>query len=827
MNTIINLAVSNNKNNKTRSSLIVLSITLTTMLLTIIVCFCNGIIKSNKANASQMYGSYFGIYKNVSEEQIKEMELRNEFSDIGRIAYAGEVKNEKDSRLYWVDEVTRKLINISKQIESGNYPEREQEIAAEKSFFQSLGYTNPQIGDEISLESRIDSEHKFAIKQFIISGFIQESTKKSAQGKTNKSYIAYISNSFYENEIEAKNKAYNVYFRLRDNKDITSDNAEEVLKKLAGKCGITESQVSANDYYLMCALDPGTDTIVVGILISLCVIIFSVVVIYNIFLVGLAQKVHEYGKLKGIGTTKKQLATVVKIEGMLLSVVGIPIGLVIGCLVSKYTFNWLMDQAASFNSGVKLKDISIFSAPLLIAVVIIAVLTTRIALQKPIKIVSKISPINAMRYQENTNDKKSLRRGHKSINIKTMILANMSSNKRRTITTICTMGLSCVLFVIVANFIGNIDVQYDARQSIEHGQYEISLDYALRDSAYPENNLDRILEANPLGADLIEKIRAIDGVTDVKIRKILAMKEMERDKKIGDLSSASKNQTGGLVSVAVLDREDFAKYVKNSEKTGTFDYDTVSEQNAILFGSSFFMKEYGYFINQDIEADLYNGNNHVSYQGEVIGAFGNCDQKWVITDETYQNLKLNDGGNGYVWVDCAEENSPEVKAALNELLSDVQHVEVNSYDDVLKESQMSCRYMKLMVYFYLVILGIIGFMNMANTMIVSIVTRKQELGVLQAIGMTNHQLNRMLQAEGLIYTIGTIAVAMLVGIPFGYALFLYGKDNGWIGLNVYHFPWLEIMLMVVVIGLLQMILSFVLSRNIRNESLVERIQYRE
>jgi len=77
---------------------------------------------------------------------------------------------------------------------------------------------------------------------------------------------------------------------------------------------------------------------------------------------------------------------------------------------------------------------------------------------------------------------------------------------------------------------------------------------------------------------------------------------------------------------------------------------------------------------------------------------------------------------------------------------------------------------------------------MANTMIMNITTKKQEYGVLQAVGMTNKQLNLCLQLQGLIFTVGTICVALIIGLPLGYALFSYAKHNGIFGMNIYHVP---------------------------------------
>ena len=96
---------------------------------------------------------------------------------------------------------------------------------------------------------------------------------------------------------------------------------------------------------------------------------------------------------------------------------------------------------------------------------------------------------------------------------------------------------------------------------------------------------------------------------------------------------------------------------------------------------------------------------------------------------------------------------------------------------------------------------------------------------MQAVGMTNKQLNLCLQLQGLMFTVGTICVALVVGLPLGYALFAYAKHNGIFGMNVYHVPIAPILAMILLVGLLQIVLSLVLSSNLKKETLVERIRY--
>ncbi|MFR8180397.1 MAG: hypothetical protein ACLU80_11510 [Dorea sp.] len=72
------------------------------------------------------------------------------------------------------------------------------------------------------------------------------------------------------------------------------------------------------------------------------------------------------------------------------------------------------------------------------------------------------------------------------------------------------------MFVIISNYVGNIDTEHEARIAINHGQFELQLDYSQNyDEAYSENNLDTILQNNPLNDSLIKEIKTIPGVTDV------------------------------------------------------------------------------------------------------------------------------------------------------------------------------------------------------------------------------------------------------------------------------------------------------------------------
>lgn len=800
MKTVTQLALANNRANKNRSILITISIVLTTMLLTVIAVWGNGLVRTQKFNAGEMYGTYYGRFRNIDQSQIQEMNRRSEFDKIGKTAYVGEVESQLKMAIWSTDETARELANMDDLLVEGGYPDAETEITAQRAFFKEIGYPDVQIGDRIRLNYRTDSASKYKAEEFVVSGILQENELQK------NGYTAYISESCYERGTEEGKRRYTVSFSLNDSVQIDTDNYEEVIQELAGKIGIDKKRVSVNSMYLFWMLDPGTETIVVCAGIALIVILFSVIVIYNIFQVGITQKIQEYGKLKAIGMTRRQLRQVIHREGMSLAMIGIPLGLVLGYILSVVSFGFVIEQAQAMEN-MEFTRVSLFSVPMLLTAAVLAVVTVWTALQKPMRIVSSISPIEAVRYRESRGKRgNGIRRGKESIGVRGLMSANLSENRGRTVMTIFTMGLSCVLFVVMANLVGNMDEEYEARSMVLHGEYQIELDYSMNDTAYPENNLENILKDNPIGSKTEEKIRAIEGVTEVRNRKIFII----------DVEGY------GPMTVSVLDREEFGR-VEAEDSSLFVDYEKAVKENSIFYGASFFLKDAGLEIGQKLNVTLPDGR---TWETSIQGASGPvADTDWLMTDETFRMLNLTGDNNGYLFVDCAQKDLGKVQEELSVILADAQHIEISTYQDAIKMAVYSIRIMKLAVYAFLFIIGLIGFMNLANTMIINVITRRQEFGVLQAVGMTNAQLNRMLQSEGLLFTAGTVLVAVVFGIPLGYGLFCYGKSISMYGLNHYHFPVAEITVLFVVLLLLQLMLSYILSRNIKKDSLVERIRY--
>lgn len=810
--TIPRLALSNVRQNKSRSVLMILSIFLTTLLLAAIAGVGCGTVRNNQVNAGNLYGNYVATLTRVSEEQYEMLKLRSEFTHVGREAYVAEADSGKagvDMRLSYMDITAAENTNFIHTLKAGILPKAENEIAASAEFFEKFGLLDAKPGDCVSVPLRLDSRSKFEEKGFIVSGVI----KSPQTGTVQKAFQGFVSQEFYESLYTKEMRSYEVNLRMNETLMEERVDCEEVLWEAAGLCGVKKENISPNKPYLRWMYNTDTEMIFGCILIGLLVIVVSVAVIYNIFQVGMVQKIQEYGKIKALGATRKQMKKLILREGMLLAIIGIPLGLLAGCGVAFLMCRELIATSQAM-AGVELENVSVISLPLLLVVTVSAFLTVRLALSHPMRVAAKASPVEAMRYQENTSRGKSVRKGRRSISVFGMTLSNLSANRRRTVSTICTMGLSCVLFVSLSNLAGNIDNKFEARRYVEYGQFSIELDWSLNDEAYPEKNLCQIQRNNLLGEEFQEKLKAIPGVTEVKSRKNF---------EVENLSLSSMDADGAYTTICVLDREGFERYGKGSV-LGTVDYDEVAAADGILYGYSHFMEEYGYKIGQQLQMKDMTGSG-VVYKGELMGAFGSAPGAWVITQDTFDKLGITEDVTEIVWADCKQKDKASVEAAILQLVAGVEHLETDSYDNAFKQTQYGSKVMQGGVYMFLGLLGIIGFFNMANTIITGAVTRKRELGVLQAVGMTNRQLNWMMQLEGILFSAGTAAVSLIIGSPLGYALYRYAKEMQFYGINEYHFPLMEISVMILAIVLLQASLSFLLSRNLRKESLVERIVY--
>lgn len=68
-----------------------------------------------------------------------------------------------------------------------------------------------------------------------------------------------------------------------------------------------------------------------------------------------------------------------------------------------------------------------------------------------------------------------------------------------------------------------------------------------------------------------------------------------------------------------------------------------------------------------------------------------------------------------------------MEQSLNTLISNTSHIKMDTYHAQLQYAELAARMMKLGCYLFIAVVGLIGFMNMANTMIMNITTKSRNM----------------------------------------------------------------------------------------------------
>ena len=121
-----------------------------------------------------------------------------------------------------------------------------------------------------------------------------------------------------------------------------------------------------------------------------------------------------------------------------------------------------------------------------------------------------------------------------------------------------------------------------------------------------------------------------------------------------------------------------------------------------------------------------------------------------------------------------------------------------------------------------IIIGFVGLLNFFNTIMAGIITRKNELAVLQAIGMTGKQVKTMLVTEGLVYTVGSGLVALILSLIF--IPIVNGAADNVFWFYSQHISVTPVLITIPFMALIGICVPLISYKGISRASIVERIR---
>lgn len=814
------VAYCNMRHYKSKNILIGIAIILTTLLLFVIPSIGKDMVEVNFAVINKIYPTWHALYRNVDESTVMKLAAHHDVKTYGLRSDAGYMNLEDATvSMMYMDRTGMELYKV--KLKEGQLPQKENDIVVSKGILEALGQ-NGKIGDTITVPYQIlkdDGLDYTKEKDFRICGFLADNESSKEQ----KQYTSLVSEAFLKAEIPVEQVKYRFLLQVNGQKGNTTADYTETIQNIARQFGISEDDMNINKEYLAANyVDPATIPVIVGIM--LIVVLAGIITIYSVYYVSMNQRVREFGKLKAIGATKRQLRQIVLREGMGVALFAIPIGLLIGTVAVKVVLLQFVEHAKDSNvliteayKVVAKGEVQLYYWWIYLLAIAVTLCTVYLSLMKPMRMAAKVSEIEAMRYQGGSKRQKSSRKGYQFLNIGRLTKRNLAENKKKSTITIVSMAVTGIFVMMVATVLSCANPMESAKSSIV-GQYEISPIVESGNKEHPEYEWAEVQKNNPLNEGLKQQIEELDGVERVDVFTALKVSGGPFEEKIG---------TEFINGVP----EEYAEELKKGITEGNVTYEELKSGDKVILDRALLHWYPDIKVGDKLKLNIHDGDNTFQKEIEVaaIGEYGsgltnyNC---LIMAKEGAEKLTINNSSS-YFQVIADKDYDEALEASLQAIVDGSGRLQMRTWKNEYDTWENAIQMTRGACYAFIIILAAISIMNLINTMINSVHVRKKELGMMQAIGMSDRQLMKMLQLEGIFYTVGTLIISIGVGSLAGYPLFLYAKRTGMFDISTYHYPVTVAIIIILTLFVIQMLLAIFIAKSVRKDSLIERIRFSE
>lgn len=817
------------KNNRVRNMFAVLAIILTTFMFTTVFSIGFSLGKNLNTMMLREQGTKSTVYlDNPSEEQISQAKKCDHLNAAGIQIYTASAQSPQNPEsivsldYYDKTEFEKNFLPAVSDV-NGSYPEAEDEIMLSKAALDALSIKKPVKNMNITL--KIDG----AEKTFRLSGWFTD------YGITAGGFQGFVSKGFSD------------ALGLTAEKDgMLSMSAKtgfqaSLLYELEENIKLKDGQEIQSSYDVQ---DENSSTYIAVaaavVFIGLIIVFSGYLLIYNVMYISVTKDIRFYGMLKTIGTSPKQIRKIVKMQAFRLSVIGIPIGIVLGTLISFVAVPYALQMFGNGMRGVMPGDIS-FNPFIYAGTILFGIFTVAVSCRKPSKLAAKVSPVEALKYNGQNSNKIKPHRSTSGGKLHKMAFRNVFREKKRAILVFASLFMGTMAFLATNAFIGSMKLE-------NYVDYYLPDDYTIYTNSGSEENTDEdektFIEA---AYKLAEDISEIDGVTNVSVSSSVDAEiefdedifrpfienETSDEAAIQGMINGYKKEGGYSAPVIAVSSEMMKKY--NEKAHQKIDIDRFEKGEVCFVGYVKSAKQSEQVKGKNITLTDMDTGNSVSLE---VGACPTNDDHHGINIGYYwrmggapdcilvsQNVmdKLNSApAIDNIIVDCDPKAESSITPQIKELTKTnptVLHMEIKS--EMCEDFKSSMMAMNILTAGISIVLILIGIINFINVMLTGVFTRRKELAVMESVGMTKNQVRKMLMFEGMYYGIITIALILTVGSAIVYAVAKLAEMTA--DYAVFNYPWQLMIAIAAVIMLICIIVPSVVYKMLSKESVTERL----
>ena len=864
MNVFNKVTLQSLKKNKTRTIVTIIGIILSAAMICAVTTFASSIYNYALDNAIYVDGDWHGSAEDMSLETYEMIKNESKVSNHVFAQQLGYAKiegciNENKPYLFVLGASEGFSNMMPVHITSGKYPTSSSEILIPDHLYENGG-VELNIGDTIELalgkrmldgysmgqytpyyvydenNETIPSGEKLVVEEtrsYTVVGFYERPSFENftAPGYTALTIADKDTNPQYNYSVWFKmNKAKEVYSFIEDNQ-LTGRTNSSVLRY----SGISRYE-GFNTMIISLA------TIVIGL-----IMFGSIALIYNAFSISVAERTKQFGLLSSVGATKKQLRRMVISEALMVSAVGIPLGILAGVGGIGITLIFVGNKfQALVGYPIPLK-LSVSTLSLVIAVVI-ALLTVLISAIVPSKRATKVSAIEAIRQSKDINAKIKKVRTSKLI-YKIFGLPGMLANKyykrsrKKYRATVLSLFMSVVLFVSAAAFTNALtesvsdsfgSVGYDIliygyenefiKATTDDLLNELKNDKGVNQVAYTQGSsffvalpsdevskdfLDYYTKAEHLAVSQVKDVGVYTNfkfVDDEAYRELLRTYKLNEEEYFNPNAPKAVAVDGRVIFDSVLGKYTNYNVLKSEDADITItiqrefegyylDREIVDEDGNFLYvfenmknpGDSMTLtKEEAYEEKSaEIGKIIYDALFYLDVNSRLALIYPMSLRDSVLSAE----ILLDSGYNYYITTDT----HVETMSAVDETLSDLGLAKLRVHDIAAQEEENRniVTIIQVFAYGFIVLISLIAAANVFNTISTNIALRRREFAMLKSVGMTAKGFNRMMNFECILYGTRALLFGLPVSVGISYLIHLavsegYQKDFTlpWVALGI-------------------------------------------
>ncbi len=797
---IYKLAKREQRANRTRNFYNGLTIALSTALVFAFILYLFG---SQEEKLRELEGSTQVSYENIALSQAELLKQDSRIKWIGLEIYVGrgKVGNTRLS-VFWQDE---RFMEKDRIAYVGKLPAGDNEIMVPQEYVEKNGNMQPGDTAALDLGDKVVRDYKIAAI----------STNPS---KTQNSQHIYVSLPCAMKMKGGGEERVTASVNMEGAVDMSLKEAEEQAAVIAEKAGIEKEQVKVDTgFFMQSGLSRLTtgDVATLG-LVVLLILVAAGIVVHSILYISVTGKVREYGQMRTIGMTKKQVKSLIFQEGIGLALKGSVFGLLPG---------GLMGYALAPGGF----DVFNFLAAAIVCV-FLSVLFVSISIRKPGEIAACASPVEALEYTGYTGERR--QRLKSRLTPEHLAVLNLKRNRKKSAWTMCSMILAGVLLGTIATYVVSYDPAASVEISFPEGEYQLVLteqggfggDISL-DGKMKQQSL---LQAEDfMGEELQTEIKRIEGVKKVKPWRYLAA------------STTLFDGEEHAIGINGISESDF-ELLKEMGYEGPDSYEELTKKPGLIITNDYQrqLQENPLSIGDEVPMAFYDKDGKKREVKLPVVAIVNYNS-WADKNRTVR-LPLSLLGSSFMmpnavmdeWTGidtiygCEVAVESEKSKAVGEALEELYGLEENLY--LASKAENRAFYEKeyfptqIIMYTLAGFIMVFGIINLVNTILSNLYSRRKELGILQALGMTTGQLKRMIGRETLSYTGASALCTLIFGSGLGYALVMAQIQ---MGMNmVYAYPWLPVVLYLLAMFLIQWGFTDYGVKFLQKESFVERIK---